>query len=81
MQDKNKKTPEQIEMDRQERERIREQIINATNSVPRNVMNGSQTKAASWKAAAVAARRLAESKAPDLNKLRNALGALRIAES
>lgn len=81
MQEKNKKTPEQIEIERQERERIREAIIKATNSVPASVMNGSQTKAAGWKRAAVAARKLAESKAPDLNKLRNAYGALRVAES
>lgn len=81
MQDKNKKTPEQIALDNAEKDRIKDQIIKATNSVPLAVMNGSQTKAANWKTAAVASRRLAESKQPDLNKLRNALGALRIAES
>ena len=81
MQDKNKKTPEQIRVEQEEKQRLIDRIIAATNSVPKSVMNGSQTKAASWKAAAVTARNLAESKSPGLDKLRNALGSLTIASS
>lgn len=81
MQDKQKKSPEQLEVERQEKANLVGRILPATNSVPKSIMNGSQTKAANWKTAAVAARRLAESKSPDLNKLRNALGALTVASS
>ena len=81
MQDKQKKSPEQLEVERQEKANLVSRILAATNTVPKAVMNESQTKAASWKAAAVTARRLAESKNPDINKLRNAIGALTIASS
>lgn len=71
------KSPEQIEAERRERADLIVEITDLSDSVPMKVLRGSHNVAAQWKEAAVKGRRLAQSKTPGLQKLRDAAAALR----
>ncbi|MBN6210641.1 hypothetical protein JYK21_29620 [Ralstonia pickettii] len=72
----NKKTPDQIKLEQEQIAKLRAQLLDLTSHCPKSVLAGSHQKAVSWKAAAVSARRLAESKSPTLTKLQNAVTSL-----
>lgn len=71
------KSPEQIEAERREKENLVKYIVAVTDRVPAKVIAGSFNAAAQWKEAAIKGRRLAQSKAPGLQRLRDAAAALR----
>lgn len=71
------KTEEQIKAERAECERLIDEIGNRINKVPPSVMHGDVMKVRDWKEKAFKAMRLAQSKAPKLDSLRNAADSLR----
>lgn len=74
--EKQKKSPEQLEAERIEMDRLRTKLLQLTDMCPKAVLEGSYQKAVAWKKAAVDGRKLAESKNPTLAKLQNAMAHL-----
>ena len=71
--EKQKKTPEQLEVERIEIERLLGRLMQMTDVCPKSVLDDSYQKAVQWKEAAIGARKLAESKSPTLMNLQNAV--------
>lgn len=77
MREQVKKTPEMIAEEKRRIERLCQELIKLTDQVPDRVINGFHGPAVQWKASAIKARKLCESKAPTITKLENALTELR----
>lgn len=59
-----------IEQEKKEAQELRDKILSATNSIPRKILDhGSYQSVTTFKAHAIAARKVAESKAGNLTKL------------
>lgn len=75
--EKQAKSPEQIEAEKREIKRLIDEINQRINKVPQSVLGGSVQSARSWKENAFKAMKLAQSKQPKLEALRNACHVLR----
>jgi hypothetical protein len=79
MKEKITKTPEAIEAEREQIEKMRGEIKALCNKVPPAVLSGSYQTAVAWKKAAGDPYKLATSKAPTLTKLVDARTAMQVA--
>ncbi|WP_156429539.1 hypothetical protein [Burkholderia sp. TSV86] len=77
MEKKRRKTPEEIAAEKTEREAICAEIQRRINHVPQSVLEGSQQRAAEWKARAFKAMQLSGRERTSLNDLRAAVDNLR----
>jgi len=73
------KTPEALAAEREQIEKMREELKALCNRVPPAVISGSYQTAVAWKKAALDAYKLATSKSPTLTKLIDARTAMQIA--
>ncbi len=79
MREKITKTPEAVEAEREQIEKMRGEIKALCNKVPPAVLSGSYQTAVAWKKAAGDAYKLACSKSPTLTKLVDARTAMQVA--
>lgn len=79
MAEKITKTPEAVTAEREQIEKMCEELKAACNRVPPSVLAGSYQTAVAWKKAAFNAYKLATSKSPTLSKLVDARTAMQIA--